>query len=57
MAAHTLIHEEAARSPVRRRRRSELLQLGWLHFWMLTGILGGLLGLVAMVFAVQILRS
>ena len=57
MAAHTLIHDEARRSPVRRPRRNGILQLGWFHFWMLTGILGGLLGLVAMVFAVQILRS
>jgi hypothetical protein len=29
---------------------SSLLRLGWLHFWTLAGILGGLLGLVALVF-------
>lgn len=57
MAAHTLIHDEAVRSSLPRRRRSDLLQLGWLHFWMLAGVLGGILSLVAMVFLVQILRS
>ena len=57
MAAHTLIRDEARRTPVRRPRRNGILQLGWLHFWMLAGILGGLLALVAMVFLVQIQRS
>jgi hypothetical protein len=27
-----------------------LLQLGWPHFWLLIGILGGMLALVALVF-------
>ena len=57
MSLHTLVHDEARRPPVRRIRRSSILQLGWLHFWMLAGILGGILALVAMVFAVQTLRS
>ena len=56
MTAHTLIRDEARRNPVRRPRRDGLLQLGWLHFWMLAGILGGILALVAMVFLIQILR-
>jgi hypothetical protein len=55
VAAHTLIHDEARRNSLRRTRRDGLLQLGWLHFWMLTGILGGMLALVAMVFLIQIL--
>ena len=54
MLAHSLTHEEARRSPVRRIGRNGLLQLGWLHFWMLAGILGGILALVALVFLIQI---
>ena len=50
MTAHGLTHEEARRAPVRRTSRHGLLQLGWLHYWMLTGILGGMLALVALVF-------
>jgi hypothetical protein len=48
MSAQTLAHDEP-RPPV---RRSALLQLGWLHFWALTGILGGMLALVALVFLI-----
>lgn len=48
--AHGLTHEEARRPPVRRVTRNGLLQLGWPHYWMLTGILGGMLALVALVF-------
>lgn len=46
MTAHTLVHEE------RRRRvfQGQLFQLGWLYFWLLSGILAGILGLVALVF-------
>ena len=50
MTAHGLTHEEARRTPVRRVKRNGILQLGWLHFWMLSGILGGMLALVALVF-------
>jgi hypothetical protein len=57
VAAHTLIHDEAAQPRAPRARRSEYLQLGWLHFWMLAGILGGILSLVAMVFLIQLARS
>jgi len=31
------------------RRPSALVQLGWPQFWLLTGILGGMLALVALV--------
>jgi len=50
VSAHTLIHEEARRRPVAQRRRNGLLQLSWPHYWLLTGVLGGILGLVALVF-------
>jgi hypothetical protein len=54
VTAHGLIHEEARRTPVRRVNRNGLLQLGWLHFWMLSGILGGMLALVALVFFIYL---
>lgn len=50
MTAHSLTHERGRRSPARRTRRNGLLQLGWPHFWLLTGILGMTLALVALVF-------
>ena len=46
MTAHTLVHE-------RRRRRvasTSLFELGWPQFWLLSGVLGGILGIVALVF-------
>ena len=54
MTAHGLTHEEARRTPVRRATKSGLLQLGWPHYWMLAGILGGMLALVALVFFVAL---
>jgi hypothetical protein len=51
MTAHSLVHEEARRQPVRRAGRKGPLQLGWLHFWLLAVTLGGLLGVVAMALA------
>ena len=50
MPAHGLTHQEAQRTPVRRVSKNGLLQLGWPHYWMLAGILGGMLALVALVF-------
>jgi len=50
VTGHGLTHEEARRTPVRRVSKNGLLQLGWPHFWMLSGILGGMLALVALVF-------
>ena len=32
------------------QRRNGLLQLGWPHFWLLTGILAGMFALVVLVF-------
>jgi hypothetical protein len=50
MTAHSLTQGGGRRSPARSARRSGLLQLGWPHFWLLTGILAGMLALVALVF-------
>ena len=38
------------RPPAHRGPRNEVLQLGWFHFWLLISILGGMLGLVVLVF-------
>ena len=48
MTAQHSIHREGERSP-RARRRNGLLQLGWLHFWLLSGILGGMIALAGVV--------
>jgi hypothetical protein len=50
VTAHSLIHEEARKSPAHRVGRNGLLRLGWSHFWLLASILGGMLALVALVF-------
>lgn len=50
MTAHSLTHAESRQSSAHRVRRNGLLQLGWFHFWLLAAILGGMLGLVALVF-------
>jgi hypothetical protein len=50
MTAHSLTHEGGRRSLARRGSRNGLLQLGWFHFWLLVGILGGMLALVVLVF-------
>lgn len=47
MTAHSLTHHDARR---RRASGTGLVQLGWPHFWLLAGILAGMLGLVALVF-------
>ena len=41
MTAHTLVHEEEGR----RVSRGPLIQLGWPAFWLLGGILAGLVAL------------
>jgi hypothetical protein len=51
VTAHSLVHEEARRTSVRRAGRKGPLQLGWLQFWLLAVTLGGLLGIVAMALA------
>ena len=53
MTAHSLTHAEARRSPVHRVSRNGLVHLGLFHFWLLAAILGGMLGLVALVFFVR----
>ena len=57
MASHALTHQEAARQPAGRKRRNGLLQLGWPHYWLLVGVLGGMLALVALVFLIAIWRT
>ena len=47
MTAHPVVHQGEP-SPV--RRASKLFQLNWADFWLLIGILGGMLALVALVF-------
>ena len=49
MASHALTHEDARRP---RRPVRPLTQLGWLHYWLLTATLGGMLALVALVFLI-----
>lgn len=49
MAAQSLVHEEARRTSVRRAGGRGPVQLGWLHFWLLTVTLGGLLAVLAVV--------
>jgi hypothetical protein len=50
MTAHSLTQKEWSRPPAHRRLRNGLLQLGWPQFWLLIGILSGMLGLVALMF-------
>jgi hypothetical protein len=50
VTAHSLIHEGR-----RRVARRELVQLGWPHFWLLAGILAGMLALVVLVFFAYLL--
>lgn len=47
MTART-VTAETLRRP--RANGTSILKLGWLHFWLLATILGGMLGLVALVF-------
>ncbi len=50
MTAHGLTQKGWQRPPARRVTRNGVLQLGWSHYWLLIGILGGMLGLVVLVF-------
>jgi hypothetical protein len=50
MTAHGLTQKGWRRPPAHRGTGNGLLQLGWSHFWLLIGILGGMLGLVVLVF-------
>jgi hypothetical protein len=51
MSAHSLSEKGWRRPSTHRGNRSEVLQLGWSHFWLLIGILGGMLGLIVVVFS------
>jgi hypothetical protein len=50
MTAHTLRQKEWRRRPAHREGRNGVVQLGWSQFWLLIGILGGMLALVVLVF-------
>jgi hypothetical protein len=54
MSPHALTQDRRPRLAARPWSRNGLLQLGWPHFWLLAGILGGMLGLVALVFFVSL---
>lgn len=54
MTAHSLTHQEAGKSPVRHVGRNGLLRLGWPHFSLLAGVLGGMLALVGLVFLIAL---
>jgi hypothetical protein len=54
VTAHSLSHEETRKPPARRASRNGLLHLGSAHYWLLIGILGGMLGLVMLAFVVHL---
>ena len=54
MTAHSLSEKEWRRRPARRESRHGVVQLGWSQFWLLIGILGGILALVILVFFAQL---
>jgi hypothetical protein len=49
MTAHSLSEKGWRRPSTHRGTGNGVLQLGWSHFWLLIGILGGMLGLVVLV--------
>ena len=57
MASHGLVHQEARRSAARRTPANGALKLGWPQFWLLSVILGGMLGLVSLVFVAAFLSA
>ena len=54
MTLHGLVHQEARRPAPRRTTPNGLLKLGASQFWLLSVMLGGMLGLVGLVFFVAI---
>ena len=50
MASHALTREDRQS----RAGDNRLVRLGWPHFWVLAGILGGMLALVALVFVIAL---
>jgi hypothetical protein len=55
MPSHSLPQEAGPRSPVRHGSSHGLITLGLFHFWLLMGILGGMLALFVLVFAAHLL--
>jgi hypothetical protein len=54
MTAHSLSRKEWPRRPTHREGRNGVVQLGWSQFWLLIGILGGILALVVLVFVAHL---
>jgi hypothetical protein len=54
VTAHAIHHEEPRPSPARRASRRGLLMLGWVQFWLLSGILGTLLALFIVILLVHL---
>jgi hypothetical protein len=50
MTAHSLSQKGRPWPSTHRGTRNGVLQLGWSHFWLLIAILGGMLGLVLLMF-------
>ena len=50
MTLNSLTQNGWRRPPVHHRTKNEVVQLGWSHFWLLIGTLGGILGLVGLMF-------
>ena len=48
MALHILTHDRRPR-PLRPGKWDGVVQLGWPHFWLLSGILGGFLALAVLI--------
>lgn len=49
MAPHILTQGRPRRPPLRAAGWNGVIQLGWAHFWLLSGILGGFLALVVLI--------
>jgi len=48
MTLHSLTQNGWRQQPVHHQTRNEVVQLGWSHFWLLIGTLGGIFGLVVL---------
>jgi hypothetical protein len=54
VAAQRLPERGGRQFPPPRVRTNDMLQLGWPHFWLLSSILGAILGLIGFVFVVHL---
>lgn len=50
MTAHRLTYGEGRRSVAYRHGSNGPLRLGWIHFWLLSGILFGMIALIVFLF-------